>query len=229
MPINFYIKSQYLLSMDEVNVLDYLSHYSPLPDKCPICNYSLVPTYIYIYHSYNSADLLCGCPRDECGSVFFAVYRHIEYSENDYELINYHPKDYGLSNIPNEVEVISPKFVKIYQQAIHAENEGLDLICGVGYRKALEYLIKDFSSQEYPDNADRILAMPLQQCVQKYIDQPEIKSLAERAVWLGNDETHYVRKWVDKDIRDLKNLIDLTVYFISMRRKAFKYMEEMTR
>lgn len=57
--------------------------------------------------------------------------------------------------------------------------------------------------------------------------QPDIKEMAKRAVWLGNDETHYVRKWEDKDIQDLKNLIDLTVYFISMTLKAKKYREEM--
>ncbi|MGF6947536.1 hypothetical protein QF028_000029 [Neobacillus sp. B4I6] len=51
--------------------------------------------------------------------------------------------------------------------------------------------------------------------------------MAERAVWLGNDETHYVRKWDDKDLKDLKNLIDLTVYFISMTIKANKYKAEM--
>ncbi len=58
---------------------------------------------------------------------------------------------------------------------------------------------------------------------------PEIKGMAERAIWLGNDETHYVRRWADKDIKDLKNLIDLTVYFISMKIKAKKYKKEMVR
>lgn len=53
--------------------------------------------------------------------------------------------------------------------------------------------------------------------------------MAERATWLGNDETHYVRKWENKDLKDLKNLIDLTVYFISMSLKALKYQEEMVR
>lgn len=28
----------------------------------------------------------------------------------------------------------------------------------------------------------------------------------ERAAWLGNDETHYVRKWPEKDVKDLKSL-----------------------
>jgi len=70
--------------------------------------------------------------------------------------------------------------------------------------------------------------MPLQQCVKNYIDEQSIKAMAERAIWLGNDETHYVKKWLDKDIKDLKNLIDLTVYYISTAIKSKRYSEEMS-
>ncbi|ANB85681.1 hypothetical protein A6R78_17425 [Bacillus velezensis] len=69
--------------------------------------------------------------------------------------------------------------------------------------------------------------MPLQQCLKKFITDPKIKAMAERAIWLGNDETHYVRKWKSKDLKDLKNLIELTVYFISITFKVSKYSEEM--
>jgi hypothetical protein len=81
----------------------------------------------------------------------------------------------------------------------------------------------------YPEEVSKIQSMPLQQCVKNYITEASIKDMAERAIWLGNDETHYVRKWENKDLQDLKNLIDLTVYFISMNLKAFKYLEEMIR
>ena len=101
------------------------------------------------------------------------------------------------------------------------------MICGVGYRKALEYLIKDFTIGNNPDDIAKIQKMPLQQCVQKYIDHSDIRAMAERAIWLGNDETHYIRKWESKDIKDLKNLIDLTVYYLSVALKAKRYREEM--
>ena len=38
--------------------------------------------------------------------------------------------------------------------------------------------------------------------------------VSQRAAWIGNDETHYVRKWEEKDIEDLKILIDHVVKFI---------------
>lgn len=38
--------------------------------------------------------------------------------------------------------------------------------------------------------------------------------MAKRAVWLGNDETHYVRIWTEHDVKSLKMLIDLTIHWI---------------
>ena len=58
--------------------------------------------------------------------------------------------------------------------------------------------------------------MPLSACINTYIDQVKIKNLATKTVWIGNDETHYVRKHTDRDIEDLKRFIQATVYYISM-------------
>ena len=40
--------------------------------------------------------------------------------------------------------------------------------------------------------------------------------MAERAIWLGNDETHYVRVWEAQSLADLKKLISLTLHWIEM-------------
>jgi hypothetical protein len=54
-----------------------------------------------------------------------------------------------------------------------------------------------------------------------------VKACAKRAAWLGNDETHYVRKWTDKDVRDLKILITLTINWINNVLLTRKYTAEM--
>ena len=51
--------------------------------------------------------------------------------------------------------------------------------------------------------------------------------MAKGAVWIGNDETHYVRKWIDKDISDMKRLIDLTLYWMNFERMTEEYKEKM--
>jgi hypothetical protein len=51
--------------------------------------------------------------------------------------------------------------------------------------------------------------------------------VAKRAVWLGNDETHYERLWEGKTIEDLKRLIDLTVHWIAMEIDTEDALKEM--
>jgi hypothetical protein len=222
--INYFEKIHYIDNDNPISNHSYLSY---LPDKCPVCNYAVSPEYILIYDKDRfTTELLCGCPRYECGALFFAEY--IE-SGNRCDLIGCYPYSKSKKEFPDEIAQISNDFVTIYNQSQHAEQEKLDMICGVGYRKALEFLIKGFVIETYPEKTDKIQTMPLQQCISKFIEQTDIKEMAERAVWLGNDETHYIRKWEDKDIQDLKNLIDLTVYYLSMTLKAKKYRGEMVK
>lgn len=126
------------------------------------------------------------------------------------------------------IQEISPMFVKIYSQAAKAESTGLDALNGVGYRKALEFLIKDFASRSNPDKAENIQKISLAQCIREYVDDVKVKEVAARATWLGNDETHYVRKWLDKDVEDLKVLLQLTIYWISSSLLTERYISSMS-
>jgi len=56
-----------------------------------------------------------------------------------------------------------------------------------------------------------------------------VKDCVERAVWLGNDETHYVRKWEASDISDLKMLIDLTAHWMTSELLTERYLKDMQR
>ena len=40
--------------------------------------------------------------------------------------------------------------------------------------------------------------------------------MAERAVWLGNDHVHYYQKHTDKDLKDLKRLIEGILSYINI-------------
>jgi len=103
----------------------------------------------------------------------------------------------------------------IYNEAFQAEQYRLTQICGPGYRKALEFLIKDYAIKKHPTKEQTILKEQLMPCITNYtIDN--IKKVAKRAAWLGNDETHYIRKWENNDLQDLKKLVELTVHWIEM-------------
>jgi len=151
------------------------------------------------------------CPRESCKGFLIGYYYQ---SGDDFHLSDVIPRKLERHEYDKEIRKLSPNFVEIYNQAFLAEQFQLDQICGPGYRKALEFLIKDYAIFENPSDADNIKKIPLASCIKRYVDDSRIQSTAERAAWLGNDETHYVRKWTDQDVSDLKVLIRLTVNWI---------------
>ncbi len=51
-------------------------------------------------------------------------------------------------------------------------------------------------------------------CIEKFVKNENLRQIAKRAAWLGNDETHFERRWEGKDLQDLKSLIALSVSWI---------------
>ena len=127
-----------------------------------------------------------------------------------------------------EINSISDNFEKIYNQAFQAEQYSLGLIAGPGYRKSLEFLIKDYAIKKSDDGQKgKILNTSLGDVINNFIVDLRIKNIAKRATWLGNDEIHYLRKWEDKDLEVLKILIELTVRWIEMTERSDKFEKEM--
>ncbi len=195
-----------------------------LPEECPICKSAISPKQLY--GAYN-CDVFCdnsdgvvvvfGCPR--CHELFIAKYEeNVFYNRYEYtELSPIYPAKKEFDPILTE---ISPMFIEIYNQALAAESYGLNHISGMGYRKALEFLIKDYAKVLEPEASEEIEKMMLSPCIQKYISHPKIKVTATASAWLGNDETHYIRKFTDKDIEDLKHLLNSCVFWKMADRDA---------
>jgi len=135
---------------------------------------------------------------------------------------NHQPREFS-----EHITAVSADFMKIFNQSQVAEKLGLSEIAGPGYRKSLEFLIKDYSISKKPEASDDIKQKLLSKVIKDYVTDTKIKSTASRAAWLGNDETHYYRKWEDKDIKDLKILIELTVRWIESEELTRIYVEDM--
>ena len=193
------------------------------PDECPICNSKIFPNkHSEIFNkSVKLVSIFFSCPA--CGKGFIS---HYEYNPirvrqfdnmnyNYLELIDSYPKFPKQKKFDNTIENLSPSFTKIYNQAVAAESYNLDLISGMSYRKALEFLIKDYCIFRNKNEESKIKSMQLGQVIDLYIDSPKIKNLAKASTWIGNDETHYTKKFENKDINDLKRFIDTTVAFIT--------------
>lgn len=185
------------------------------PDSCPYCHKSIEPNYIIFNEiSREEIEVVLKCPSINCQRAFVAKYFH-DYHDY-YNLYAVSKGEIKAKDYSEHINNISPNFVKIYNQAYFAEQHNLLEICGVGYRKALEFLIKDYLITKNSTNEDTIKKKPLGQCIIDDVDDSRVKKVSKRAVWLGNDETHYVRKWEGKNLEDLKKLISLTIHWIEM-------------
>lgn len=186
------------------------------PRKCPICNVAvnarLLNAYFYdCRFNEKSIFAVFFCP--SCEMVFIGYYKQSQY--DTVSLISFEPRqETEERDFPQNIESLSPEFCKIYNQAFAAEQGNLNDICGMAYRKALEFLIKDYAILLNPEKSDEIKGKLLSKCIEDHIDDRRIKKLAKASAWIGNDETHYVRKHEDYNTNDLKMFIDATVSFI---------------
>jgi hypothetical protein len=203
------------------------------PDSCPICHRSITPIDHGIgFHTGSGAhqrvERLFRCPSADCQRLFIVRYSKST-SQAYFDFSEAVPYEVKVSECSDIISGISPDYCAIYKQAQKAELARLDLIAGPGYRKALEFLIKDYLLKKYPTTEDRanIEKLQLQKCISTYVTSEKIKLTASRATWLGNDETHFVRKWEDKDLKDLKILIELTVRWIEMEVMTDEILVDM--
>lgn len=207
------------------------------PHFCPRCKVAFgqtpVTSYVFTPHTAripnNSVYSLYFCPY--CEKCFLVEYyvvcesRTPNVYETQYTAI--YPTPAIETDFSDDIRSLSPDFVKIYHQSESAENSGLSDICGLGYRKALEFLVKDYAIAFNPQDADKIKNLMLSPCIKEYIDNPRIKTLATASTWLGNDETHYVRKHSGYNLETLKAFISAMVSFIDSDfsyRKAEKLL-----
>lgn len=195
------------------------------PNECPICKHSLKPTVLckhIIFDEKENPYLYVMYVCTHCYKAFICQFSNLvkspnnlySYTANKLELIE--PKTFQPKVFDKYINQLSCNFVNIYNQAYQAECLKLDEIAGIGYRKALEFLIKDFLIKYEHIEASKVKPTALGTCIETMINNPQLKKVASRAAWLGNDQTHYEQKYQDKDINDFKLLIDLSVHWITM-------------
>ena len=201
-----------------------------IPDECPVCHSHIAPEFRLGYALVPSrpAQVVWRCTNDKCDQLFVTKYTWLEEHNNArYQLVKSEPVKPTQRSFSDEIAGISRDFVSIYNEALAAEEYGLLHVCGPGYRKALEYLLKDYLITLSPSDSVKIKAEFLGTCIESRVADPRLKECAKRAAWLGNDETHYERRWMEKDLQDLKTLIELSVHWIESELLTNAYKTDM--
>ncbi|QDP86741.1 DUF4145 domain-containing protein (plasmid) [Chryseobacterium sp. SNU WT5] len=210
-----------------ITVDQYSREFNKLPDFCPHCFIKQIPQIKGgVYNSKINLNLFLICSNEDCKKSFIAFYSKAQNSSalqlSGVSIGNLQTKEFS-----SDISSISEKFIEIYNQAFFAEQNNLFEITGVGYRKSLEFLIKDYCLKNNTSESEKILNMPIMQVINSYVNDERIKNISKRAVWLGNDETHYIRIWDNKDVTILKTLIDLVVHWIEMEEMSKLMIIEM--
>lgn len=183
------------------------------PILCPFCDthsqYKVLASYStreyrqgYYYFGYCT----------NCGNPIITLCKDCFSTEELY----WYPARFVQRTFDDDIVKLSHRFCDIYNQALLAEKCECFDIAGMGYRKSLEVLIKDYLIYFLHEDSDTIKAMTLNNCIMNKIQNEKLRITASRSAWLGNDYAHYVSKFADKDIHDLKRYIDATVHWISL-------------
>lgn len=216
--------------MFAINVGPHKKTFNAKPNTCPYCHSMIIPKEHHGEESKFHIEILFTCPNLLCMRSFIGYYTR---NAKEVGRTPMHLYEYSSPGEPQEkvfadvIKNLSSQFTKIYNEAYFAEQHNLMEICGVGYRKALEFLIKDYAIYLHPDKAERIKKTALAQVISDFVTSANVKNVASRAAWLGNDETHYVRKWETLDVQHLKDLINLTVHWIESEELTKSIIDEM--
>jgi hypothetical protein len=212
---------------------DYANHKLSIifPRMCSICqDDTFQPSFLVgVFVKGDSKGLFMEsvfqCTNLKCNSLIIGYYKRVN-NHVPFELIKVSPVEIKEKNFNPEIKEVSPRFVHLYNQLFIAEEKKIDIILGIGYRKAFEFLLKDFLVYIDPKVKEKLVDASLIYCLNK-IDNKNISVISNKVPWLGNEEDLFTRQWTGKDINDLKKMIDVTSSYITANIRLKKHMEKL--
>jgi len=120
--------------------------------------------------------------------------------------------------------------VSSYNQAYSSESNGHFELASCGYRNALEILIKDYAINILGEDKKSVVGKDLIEAINAYMKDDLLKNGAHAIRILGNDKTHYEKKYDHISFDALKKYVDsFMLYMESMlilRNQVEKKSEE---
>ena len=201
-----------------INDSDYNGIELEKPMLCPSCNAYVSGTITNkcLHPRLNNIQYgtVCySCPH--CRAHYIATYK-IDFENKSGALCSLAPSaTYRYEN--PILSQVSPRFVLYYNQSLRAESAGDIELSAVGYRQALECLVKDYAITEL--NADRstVVKQPLFDAIKAYLKESELIAAADVVRILGNDYAHYDRRYPQHDFEILKTYMDIFIKMVEVR------------
>lgn len=115
------------------------------------------------------------------------------------------------------IEKFSEGFIRYYNQAQRAEFAGDVELAATGYRTALEFLVKDYAVSELHEDREKVGKKSLFDAIADYLGEKDLVSTADVVRIIGNDYTHYERKYPEGDLDLLKRYLDIFIRLVETK------------
>lgn len=125
----------------------------------------------------------------------------------------YHAEEYKNERLGE----MSPRFIDSYNQALRAEAIKDFELAAIGYRHALECLVKDYAIIELKKDREEVVRKTLAEAIGEYLGEKELVATADVVRILGNDYAHYERKYPEHDFALLKNYMGIFIGLIETK------------
>lgn len=220
----------------------------PVNKQCPICQFPNTPDFKGTFRTFNENNksnfdsriglFACG----SCGKIFSVLYEKPiidkEYTGKEYARIYssvtplttvdscYTPYQPPLPEIRECFdEVHFAKFREAYKDVCLAESFGIKGLVGMAYRRAVEFLVKDYAvltniSITQANGRDENLKAVIEQ-----IKDERVKAFAASTNVIANDYTHYADHHTDRDIEDIKKFFNMLLLELE---KELEFVDSLT-
>lgn len=182
-----------------------------LPKTCPHCHREILPNVITEYCDDTSGSLFCNC--DLCKKTFLIYVEKLYKSPKKNNIVIY-PRSIDYLNLSDIIYQISSRFVDIYNQAMITNNMKLNLVSGPAFRKAFEYLVKDYAIYKNPKSANKIKSYKVIKVINEFLNFEPLNLLLEASNIIGNDETHYEKRYDELSVEELIQFINSIIKYI---------------
>lgn len=205
-----------------------------IPNLCPNCGVSNNPansiaTYIVINKYERIGFLTHKCL--SCNKTHYSIQR-LSLDQNTQttpKLLCLYPNKKEKRQFHKLIEELSPRFVNVYHQAQMAEQNEAYIIAGMGYRAALEILIKDYVLNILQEDKNKISKMKLADCIVHYFkgdaeSNVALFNAADVVRIFGNDFAHWEHPEdfsEQESINYIKSYLDIFISTIKTKLMCF--------
>ncbi|MDU6791728.1 MAG: hypothetical protein E6427_03320 [Anaerococcus sp.] len=152
----------------------------------------------------------------KCCSKNLAVTYLLEKPQNEkikIEFISSYPMSSDTYFYPS-IQDLSPNCIRLYKDSSFAYDHNMYDLAAMGYRKSLEYLIKDYAIKELNKPKEEVVKKSLYDSISSYMPLQQLINTADVVRLLAKDKTHYQEKYKEYDIEVLKKYLDIFLKLI---------------